>query len=174
MSQRSSMLDLVRRTCDDAHGMPDFEGVYEPDPEHVKAWEEPLSRDAGDKGKFVNLGPARVKALLRTATNPDDVAALQVAFGYWQKNGGYAANSDELGWVDRGEPRQAVMASSMAELAAAVEPVEHVTVSGSLVAGGMPSVGGPGSFRGLDVIDYGMLMQWGEASPLPETDDDWF
>ena len=166
------MLALVRSTCDDARDMPDFEGVYEPDPEQVQEWQEREAETYGGELRFVNLGPQEVKRRLEAGADPKEITALETAYSYWQGAGGYAG-SMEAGSVFRGEPREAVHANSMQELAAAVTPVSHVTVMGGLRAGGIPSMSDPvktGEYRDTGIIDWGHLLG---QEPLPETED-WF
>jgi len=172
VAQRSSMLDLVRRTCDDARGMADFEGVYEPDPEQVAEWQEREAEEYGGELRFVNLGPMEVKRRLESGADPEDMEALEYAEAYWRKAGGYAGQM-EAGCVDRGEAREAIIARSMSELAASVNPVAAVTVMGNLRPGGIPELGEPlepGEYRDSGIIDWGHLLSQG---PLPETED-WF
>lgn len=172
ISQRSSMLDLVRRTCDDARGMADFEGVYEPDPEQVESWQNQEAETYGGEFRFVNLGPAEVKRRVESAENPEDMEALRIAESFWQKAGGYSGQM-EAGYVDRGDAREAIRAGSMSELAASVKPAAVVTAMGSLEVGGIPTQSGPiepGDYRDSGIIDWSYLMNQG---PLEETDD-WF
>ena len=172
MNQRSSMLDLVRRTCEGAADMPDYEGVYEPDPEQVKEWQEQEAEEYGGELRFVNLGPMEVRRRLEACTDPGDRSALEIAEQYWMRAGGYASGM-EAGSVFRGEGREAVRASSMSELAKNVSPVSHVVVMGGLRAGGIPEKGEPvepGSYRDTGIIDRGHLLSQG---PLPENED-WF
>lgn len=167
--QRASMLDLVRRTCDDARGLDSFEGVYEPDPDQVAAWENQEAEEYGGEFRFVNVPPTRLAHMVEMDNNPDDQKAMEVALTFWRGQGGGA----EAGEPYRGEPREAIVATSMRELAAAVSPVSHVFLGGTLRAGGMPSMGEPvghGEYRDLGVIDWGLLMSMG---PLPD-DEDWF
>ena len=177
MSQRSSMLELVRRTCDDALDMPDFEGVYEPEPEQVRAWQEREAETYGGELRYVNLGPQEVIRRLEAESDPVEKVALQAAERYWQRAGGYAASGyTEAGSVFRSEPREAVYANSMSELAQAVAPVSHVTVMGVLGAGGIPTMSEPttpGNYVDRGVIDWDFLLGHGSV-PEPQTDDDWF
>ena len=172
--QNSSMLDLVRRTCDGARGMPDLEGVYEPDPEEVKAWQEREAEEYGGEFRFINLGPQEVQRRLKAEADPTEKAALRTAEEYWQKAGGYSTPGfTEAGSVFRGEEREARVAGSMSELASEVQPVSTVGVMGSLRPGGIPSKSEPmkpGEYVDTGIIDWGHLLGFG---PLPETED-WF
>jgi len=174
--QRSSMLDLVRRTCDDARGLPDFEGVYEPDQEQVRAWQEREAETYGGELRYVNLGPQEVLRRLEAETDPRERDALQHAEQYWRRAGGYASGGIEAGSVFRGEKREAIHAGSMRELADAVAPVAAVTVLGNLRAGGIPEMSEPvtaGNYVDRGIIDWDFLLACGTA-PMPESDDDWF
>ena len=173
------MLDLVRRTCDGARGMPDFEGVYEPDPEQVKAWQEQEAEEYGGELRYVNLGPQEVIRRLEAEADPGERAALQAAEQYWQRAGGYASSGwTEAGSVFRGEPREAVFATSMSELAEAVSPVAHIGVMGALGAGGIPTMSEPTTpenYVDRGTIDWDFLLGCGAApTPDPLTDDDWY
>jgi len=177
VGQRSSMLDLVRRTCDGARGMPDFDGVYEPDPERVREWQEREAEEYGGELRYVNLGPQEVLRRLGAESDPGEIAALRTAEEYWQKAGGYAVSGwTEAGSVFRGEPREAIHATSMQELAQAVTPVEHVTVVGELGAGGISKMSEPSTpdnYVDRGTIDWDLLLGCGQA-PEPVGDDDWF
>jgi len=167
------MLDLVRRTCDDAQGMPDFEGVYEPDPEEVRKWQEREAETYGGELRYVNLGPQEVRRRLEAESDPGELTALRTAEEYWQRAGGYASGGMEAGSVDKGEEREAIMAGSMRELATAVSPVSHVQVMGSLGAGGIPTHSEPttpDNYVDRGIIDWDFLLASG---PAPESDD-WF
>lgn len=166
------MLDLVRRTCDNAQEMSDFEGVYEPDPEQVREWQEREAEEYGGEYRFVNLGPMEVKRRLEGEVPPEDLEALRYAESYWRKAGGYSGQM-QAGSVYRGEPRQEIRAESMSELADLVSPVAHVFVGGTLAAGGIPTMSegeGPEDYVDRGIIDWGHLLSQG---PLPETED-WF
>jgi hypothetical protein len=168
----SSMLDLVRRTCDDAEDMPEFEGVYEPDPEQVREWQEREPESYNGEMRYVNLGPKKVLDRLEVETDPVEREALKVAESYWRKAGGYASGGMEAGSVFRGEQREAIHAGSMQELANNVSPVEHVYV-GDLGAGGIPKFGKPvepSDYVDRGIIDWGYLLGMGS---LPESED-WF
>lgn len=170
------MLDLVRRTCDGARGMPDFEGVYEPDPEQVREWQEREAEGYGGELRYVNLGPQEVLRRLEAESDPREKAALQAAEQYWQRAGGYASGAMEAGSVFRGEPREAVRAGSMRELADAVSPVAHVAVLGGLGAGGVPRMSEPttpDNYVDRGTIDWDFLLGCGRP-PEPEGEDDWF
>lgn len=168
------MLDLVRRTCDGAHDMPDFEGVYEPDPVQVAAWQEHEAEQYNGELRLVNIGPQEVRDRLQRETDPAEKEALKAAEQYWQNAGGYAVEGfTEAGSVYRGEEREAVLASSMRELASAVEPTSSVAVMGTLASGGVSSESAPvdaGDYVDRGIVDWDMLLSMG---PLPETES-WF
>lgn len=173
--QRSSMLDFVRRTCDAAQSMPDFEGVYEPDPEQVAAWQANEAEEHDGELRCVNIGPQEVRKRLESGTDPVEKEALKTAFQYWQNAGAYAVEGwTEAGSVYRGEPRETREASSMRELAAGAKIEPHVTAVGTLAIGGVSSVESKpvdgSSYVDRGVIDWNMLLNMG---PLPETED-WF
>ncbi len=176
IEQRKSMLELVRRSCEGADKLSDFEGTYEPEPEQVKAWQEAEASDFGGMTRFLNLAPQEVRRRLAVATDPEEVKALKVAESMWAKNGGFGSGLTVAGTVDRGEPRQAIRAKSMRELTGGPR-VAYVTVSGSLRAGGVPSedtIREPGSIGRLaDMIDWDALLSMGPA-PEPVSDSDWF
>jgi len=181
--QTQSMLDLVRRTGGQGRSVqtdydeelnaipPVFEvdfGEDEAQAEHLKP-PEPY----GGQFRFCSLNPEEVRRRLASNTNPADQEALEVAEGYWRGAGAYAANPEDLGHVYRGEPREAIQALSMAELAASVSPVAAIIPGASLRAGGIPSVGdpvGPGDYRDSGIVDWDLLLGMG---PLPQTED-WF
>jgi hypothetical protein len=170
-NQRSSMLGLVRRTCDDAEDMDDFEGVYEPDPEQVKDWQGQERPSYNGEMKYVNLGPSKVRDRLEVETDPVEKELLRLAESYWQKAGGYSAGM-EAGSVFRGDERVAIHARSMGELANSVNSASHVYV-GDLGVGGIPKFGEPQ--EPSDYVDKG-IIDWSELlamGPLPQTDD-WF
>jgi hypothetical protein len=172
MSHHSSMLDLVRRTCDGAEDMDDFEGVYEPNPEQVREWQGRESESYNGEMRYVNLGPKKVRDRLEVETDPLEREALKIAESYWQKAGGYASGGIEAGSVFRGEQREAIHAGSMQELASNVSPVEHVYV-GDLGAGGIPTLGQPiepSDYQDRGIIDWDYLLGMGS---LPDSDD-WF
>ena len=73
------MLDLVRRTCDGARGLDDFEGVYEPDPEQVAAWQNQEAETYGGEMRYVNLGPQEVRRRLEACSDPAEREALEYA-----------------------------------------------------------------------------------------------
>jgi hypothetical protein len=154
--------------------MPDFEGIYEPDPDEVREWQEREAETYGGELRFVNLGPQEMRRRLVVETDPKEKAALRTAEEYWQRAGGYAtAGWTEAGSVFRGEPREARKAVSMAELASEVDPVTHIGVIDSLRHGGIPTKSeptAPGEYRDSGIIDWSFLLSMG---PLPETED-WF
>lgn len=163
------MFDLVRRTCDGARGLVDFEGVYS---EQVRERQEAEAEEYGGEFRFVNLGPAQVKRMMEAGVAEEDREALGHAYEYWMMAGGYAGNM-EAGSVDRGDAREAIVVKSMGELAKAVSPVSHVRVMGGMSAGGVPTmseaVDGDG-YVDRGIIDWSLLLSQG---PLPETED-WF
>jgi hypothetical protein len=137
------MLDYVQKTCDsvksvDYAAVPsgnksvqalfpdentDFDGEFHPDPEQVAAVAEGLKRPVyNGEMRCVNLGPAKVKSLLATETDPAEREALTYAFDFWSRNGGYAKNPEDLGWVHRGEPREAIH-TTMQDIHANLDPV---------------------------------------------------
>ena len=176
MNQRSSMLELVRKSCDDAQEMPDFEGVFEPDPEEVTAWQNQNPEKYNGEYRYVNLGPVKVKKMLDAGCDQKERDALLVAEGFWRKAGGYAGASMEAVTVDRGDPREAIHASSMQELGRAVKPVAYVTIVSTLRGGGIPSESPsltPETYIDRGIIDWNMLQGFNH---VPESDDDdsWF
>lgn len=178
MKQRSSMQDLVKRTCENVQDV-DYEGVYYPDEEQVKAieeWEPESEESVRERYNYVNLGPQRVKEMLATETDPVEIARLRNAHDFWSRHGGYAPNPDDLGWVDRGDAREAVHASDMTEVANSGNRVDYVSVRGSLGSGGIPTMGDPidgDNYRDRGIIDWDMLVGV-SAGPEPENDEDWF
>lgn len=164
------MLDLVRRTCDGASGMDNFEGVYEPDPEQVREWQEREAEQYNGELCFVNLGPQEVKRRLEAGACEEDMEALEYAEAFWRKAGGYSG-AMEAGSVFRGQDRVVRNAGSMAELVGS--PASAVVVMGSLAIGGVPTMSAPvdgESYADRGIIDWSLLLSQG---PLPETED-WF
>lgn len=167
MSQRSSMLDLVRRTCDGAADMDGFEGVYEPDPEQVREWQEREPETYSGEFRFVNLPPQEIDRRIEQEDDPDELEALRLARSFWGGSSGI-----EAGYVDRGDEREAIYASSMKEISDNVSPQGQFESFGRLSTGG-------GSFSengmGFDpgVIDWDMLIGMGPP-PEPTSGDSWF
>lgn len=176
IQQRSSMLDLVRRTCDGGEDMEEFEGVYEHDPEHVAAWAEHKPPEYNGEYRYVNAGPHKVRQMLEAETDPKERVALELAQRYWGANGGYAGGGTEaaLHPMDHGVARPDIRVGSMAELVAAVAPVAAFpTVMGSLRAGGIPSESPPttpGDYVDRGIIDWDHLLAMGP----PDETEDWF
>jgi hypothetical protein len=176
MNQFSSMQDLVRRTCDDAQEMPEFEGVYEEDPEQIKAWEE-WSPEYDGKWKYVNMGPTKLRKLIEAGEELEPVP-LQAAMEYWGMAAVYGEGykPTKAGTVDRGDEREAVYADTLGEVAASSPKAEHVYVMGEIGFGGIPKMGEP-----IDPETYadGGIIDWSELPiledcPEPLNDDDWF
>lgn len=171
MNQRSSMLGLVRRTCDDAQDMPEFEGVYENDPEQVKAWDE-FTAEYDGKWKYVNMGPTKLRKLIEAGEELEPIP-LQAAMKYWGMPAVYGEGPMVAGYVDRGDEREANYISNMQDIE--VNPVEHIYV-GDLGAGGIPKRGKPlepDDYKDLGIIDWGELS-FVDSCPEPLNDDDWF
>jgi hypothetical protein len=155
------MLDYVRSTCDhvkdvDYTATPgsrsvqnlfpdarDIDGEYIPDPKQVAEVEEELGvrPEYGNELRYINLGPTRIRNLLATETDPRERAALEHAYKVWQASSPMAFDPDNMGWVDRGETREASH-TTMQEMAAAVDPVPYDYDMGSLsISGGSSSAG---------------------------------
>ena len=90
-----------------------------------------LHKDQQYHGEFryVNMGPQKVRAMLETETNQGEIEALELAERFWAIKSPRMSSDGE---PYRGEPKEAIQAESMAALAAAVKPVEHVFVQGEL------------------------------------------
>lgn len=172
MNQNSSMLDLVRKTCDDAEDMDDFEGVYEPDPEQVKEWQEREPETYDGKYKYVNMGPTKLRKMIE-AGEELEAEPLVTAMRYWGMPEVYGDGATVAGTVDMGDEREAIYASSMQELAGNHNPVEHIFV-GDLGGGAgvsrMSEDSDPSDYVDKGTIDWDKLLAMG---PLPQTED-WF
>ena len=170
MTTHSSMLNLVRRTCEGAADMDDFVGVYEPEPEETEELEE-----YEGQFRYVNCGPEKVRQLLATEQDPKEVEALKVAESFWGQKGGYASDC-EAGSMNRGEPRPDIRFGSMREMVSSSVRVDGVKPLGSLRAGGIPSRGeatDASNYHDYGIIDWDMMLSFGPA-PVPMCDDDWF
>lgn len=106
--------------------------------------------------RYVNLGPARVRRLLESETDPDERKALMTAREFWSSKS--PAREVSAGQPYRGEKREAVYAKSMAALASNVKPVEHVFVGPSLSIGGTAASAVVGAAPDGDIFDWDMLM----------------
>jgi hypothetical protein len=164
------MLDYVKSSM--GHEDYEAEGVFEQDPDVQAEWQEPVSQEYGGEFRYINLGPAKVAKMMESIgsmADPGEREALQVAHRYWGMKKGYSAKPEDLGWVHRGEPREAVRAASMRELASGGNRVSHVSVMGSLRKSGPPggsSGGEPGELLGI--IDFDWLTQEMPAEPMDE------
>ena len=170
MQANSSMLGLVRSTCEFVSKKDTYTGVFEPDPEEVEAWRQEPDTTYDGCWRYVNLGPMEVKRKLAIEQDPEERQALMKACEFWGANGGYSSQF-EAGTVDRGEPRQARHVKSMRE-AVGSERVQHITTRGMLSVDMPSSSASGGRFLGLDVIDYDLLLDQMSTAGLPE--GEWF
>ena len=99
--------------------------------------------------RYVNLGPAKIRARLEVEGDPVEREALEIASQYWgMKSPGRPV---EGGDPYRGEKREAIQADSMLALGKAVKPVEHVFVRGELKAEVLPQ--GEGGLIDFDILN---------------------
>jgi len=167
-NRTSVMLDYVRKNCDIPDGEKlDFEGEFEEDPEVQRAWEQPLSQEYHGEGRFVNMGPAGLRRMEANGVAPEDQQAFDIAQRYWGKNNGFATEAMEAGWVEQGEPREAIVAQSMVALGRAVSPVAHIFVHGALSIGGMPSINYNDEPSWCGIFDFNLL-----AMDIPDEEPD--
>ena len=81
--------------------------------------------------RYVNMGPEKVRAMLESETCQSEIEALELAKRFWAIK---SPRMGEGGEPYRGEEPAKLPVQTMAELAAAVKPVEHVFVIGKLTA----------------------------------------
>jgi len=122
MSDNDSMLDLARRTCQDAEECNPTGEFPRPNEEGFGKADDTYNGEY----RYVNLGPAKIRAMLKEETDPDEVKALRTAMAYWASKAPARSGGNEGGEPYRGEPREAIHAESMSDLAKDVKPVEHV------------------------------------------------
>jgi len=149
----------------------EIEFVY--DPEEDEGWGKADQEYDGEL-RHVNKPPTVLRRMAASEPAEGEVAAIQAAMRAWavmQPGMRGAGGGVEAGSVDRGEPREAIMASSMMELASSAERVAWPSVGGTLSTD-CPASGGGGRFLGLDVIDYETLEEVAREHPLE--DDDWY
>jgi len=110
----------------------EIEGEFAPD------FHEPNQPDQEYRGefRFVNAGPQKLREMI-AKISPADLQAAQLALKAWGKMSSPMFGT-EMGEPYRGEPRQAIVAKSMSELAANVRPVEHVFARSLTAIGTMP------------------------------------
>jgi len=182
MSGRSAMLDLARRTVSTV-GARDFEnelGAVVDDMvdaangiEFVFDAEENNRLGKADQSydgelRLVNKSPTELRRMLASERDPAERQAIETAMEAWSAMGGYGFGI-EAGYVDRGEPREAIVAGSLLEVASGAERVAWPSVRGRL------SVDAPVAAEpdiDYDMFDYDMLREWASAEPLP--DDGWY
>lgn len=157
---RSVMLDYARGAC----GREDYEpeGEYIPEPEE----EEDDPQAYGGEFRYVNMGPTKVRRLLKTEKDPVERKAMEVASQFW---GPPMTPPEDMGWVHRGEPREAIVATSMSELGRAVQPVQHVFLQGALTVDA--PYGGTTSEKNWElgsIIDFDWLMGDLPTEPMDE------
>jgi len=105
--------------------------------------------------RYVNLGPAQVRARLESETDELERVALTTALEFWTRKS--PGREVSAGQPYRGEKREAVYAKSMAALASQVKPVEHVFVGPCLSIGGKSSGTSTGTDSDGDIFDFEML-----------------
>jgi len=82
--------------------------------------------------RYVNLPPQTLRAKLAEEKDPKEQDAIRLALLFWEIKSGKVKSGTSAGEPYRGDKREAIHAKSMAELAKAVNPVEHVFVQGEL------------------------------------------
>lgn len=171
MKYGRGMLDYVQSTCSHVKAtdyasvpasnhsvqqlFPDarnIDGEYIPDPEQVAAWEEEagVRPQYGNELRYVNCGPTKIRNLLETETDPRERQALEQAYKAWQGIAPMQHDPASMGWVHRGEPREANH-TTLQEMAANVDPVPYEYDMGKLSAKGSGSRSVPGPNGELDM-----------------------
>jgi hypothetical protein len=134
----------------------DFDGEFHPDPEQVAAWEDAtgVRPEYGDELRYVNCGPTKIRQLLATETDPREREALERAYKAWQGISPMEFDPDNMGWVHRGEPREANH-TTLQDIRANVAPVRWEMESmGSLgAAGSGPRCPGPNGEHELGLFE---------------------
>lgn len=157
---RSAMLDYVKGRF----GRQDYEveGEFIPEPQ-----EEPEPYEYNGEFRYVNLGPAKVRRLLETEKDPRELQALETARRYWAMKSPMEFDPSNMGWVHRGEPRQAIQAESMAQLASEVKPVQHIFLQGALTTEA-PYGGTQKNWELGSIIDFDSLVGMAPNEPMDE------
>lgn len=128
------MMDLARKSAGKLDA--DFTGVFEPDPEAVKAWATPLSQDDNGEFRHFNKSPQELKELLDQEQDPDEVAAIEKALQFWGANNGFTDPNDsratQAGEPYRGEPKIADTPKSIKAMVEGRQPVDHIYVLNTL------------------------------------------
>ena len=158
----NSMLDLVRRTCDGAQGMDEFEGEFVPDADE---------QEIAYHGEFRHVSklPGTIDKMLMLEDDPVEREALLLAREYWDRR---KQGSHRAGEPCRGEHREITVAQSMGQMAEG-KRASHVAVQGLLRGGGIPSQSNPSEpteYIDGGIIDWDHLLSMG---PLQKTED-WF
>lgn len=125
--------DLVRKM----DGAPDFDltGEFQPDPEAVKAWKEPLSQEDNGEFRYANKSPTELRRMIETETDPIEKVQMVKIMDQFIRLG-WAGNPDDpkatmAGEPYRGEPKPDVRFPSARAMGEAVTPVSHVTGGGT-------------------------------------------
>jgi hypothetical protein len=181
MNGNSTVLDFVRRQA----GREDFqpEGVFPADPEEQAEFGKADQEYDGGL-RYVNIPPNVLRGMLESEVDPGEAEAIRTALMAWGKmspKAGVGTGVIVAGETETEEPRKAVMARSIMDVARGTERVSWPSVIGGMGEGIPASYGEPssgrsgGRFLGWDIIDYEALSEWQEAEPLPASEDeDWF
>jgi hypothetical protein len=173
MNSNSIMLDYVKRQS----GREDFqpEGVFPADPEEQEEFGK-ADQEYDGSLRLVNKPPNVLREMMASENDPKEVEAIRTALAAWDHMSPKGRGSPEAGEPGRGEPRVAVFASSIRDVARGGERVAWPSVMGAIGPDGRQTTGSPhtgGMFLGLDIIDYAALEEWQTEAPLPD-EESWF
>lgn len=129
-----SIQDIVRKM----DGAPDFDltGEFQPDPEEVKAWQEPLSQEDNGEFRYANKSPTELRRMIEEETDPVERDQMVKIMDQFIRRG-MASDPDDpkptrAGEPYRGEPKPDIRFPSARAMGEAVKPVSHVISGGSL------------------------------------------
>ena len=112
----------------------------------VEPYENPDNTppEYNEEFRAVNLGPAKVRELLKTETDPEEIKALELAQQFWAMK---SPGGVEMGEPYRGEEREAIRVEKMSDLPKG-KKVTHISVNNEL-EGAEPTGGDVFDFDGL-------------------------
>jgi hypothetical protein len=123
------------------------------------AQDEPPNEDGtlqlDESVQYLNEGPQGIRQMLADTDCPHQKRVLEKALHYW---GEFEHREFETGEPYRGEPREAIQASSLRELVGT--PVEHIMVGDLSAMTVLPEgeMADPDSLEWLGIIDFDFLV----------------